>query len=310
MPDGAAVEAYTLDNGILQARILIYGATLDALFAPDRNGTPGNVLLTFGSLEERRAKSNYQGETVGRYANRIGGAKFTLNGREYHVTANVNNEICLHGAGEFSHAVWDVKSADDTSIALAYTSPHGTEGFPGTVKAMAYYALEGNSLVIEYRAACDSDTILNLTNHAYYNLAGAGNILSHELQLGADHYLPMSEALLPTGEIAPVEGTAFDFRILRTIAQGGYDHNFCLNGGEEPAAIVYEPDSGRKMELRTNQPGLQLYTGNFLAEPFAGFCLETQLWPDCTNQKWPGNDYILKAGEAYFSHTKLTFSAR
>ena len=309
MPDGKPVEAYTLDDGFLRAVILTYGATLDALFAPDRNGTPGNVLLTFASLEERRAKSNYQGETVGRYANRIGGAKFTLNGREYKVTANVNNEICLHGAGEFSHAVWDVIACDDISITLAYTSPDGAEGFPGTVRTTARYALEGGGLSIEYRAASDSDTILNLTNHAYYNLAGSGGILSHELRLGADYYLPMSEALLPTGEIAPVEGTAFDFRALKKIAQGGYDHNFCLNGGEEPAATVYEPTSGRKMELRTNQPGIQFYSGNSLPAPLTGFCLETQLWPDCPNQKWPGNDYILKAGEAYYSRTTLTFSA-
>jgi len=309
MPDGKAVEAYTLDNGLLRARALTYGATLDALFAPDRDGTPRNVLRTFESLDERRAKSMYQGETVGRYANRIGGARFTLNGREYHVTANVNNSICLHGAGEFSHTVWDVAEIGDASITLAYVSPEGAEGFPGTVRATAHYALEGGSLAIDYRATCDQDTILNLTNHAYYNLAGAGDILSHELQINADRYLPMSEALLPTGEIAPVAGTAFDFRALRPIAQGGYDHNFCLNGGDAPAAVVYEPASGRVMELRTNQPGIQLYTGNSLPAPFTGFCLETQLWPDCTNRQWPGNHYILRAGEAYFSHTSLTFSA-
>ena len=311
MPSGKAVEAYTLDNGILQARILTYGATLDALFAPDREGTPGNVLLTFGSLEERRAKSSYQGETVGRYANRIGGAKFTLGGGEYKVTVNVDPDICLHGAGEFSHAVWDAVDRGEDEITLAYTSPEGAQGFPGTVRATARYALEGNRLVIEYRAQSDRDTILNLTNHAYYNLAAtgaAGDILSHELQICADRYLPMSAALLPTGEIAPVEGTAFDFRAPRPIKQGGYDHNFCLNGSEL-AAVVYEPSTGRKMELRTNQPGLQLYTGNFLEAPFTGFCLETQLWPDCPNRKWPGNDYILRAGEAYFSHTTLAFTA-
>jgi len=315
MPDGRAVDAYTLDNGILQAKILTYGATLDALFTPDRDGTQGNVLLTFGSLEERREKSAYQGETVGPYANRIGGAKFTLNGKEHRVTANIDGEICLHSAGEYSHTVWDVVSCDDTSITLAYTSPDGTEGFPGTVKATAYYALDGATLVIDYRAVSDQDTILNLTNHAYFNFVNAGDILSHELQINADRYLPMSEALLPTGEIAPVAGTVFDFRALRPIRQAGYDHNFCLNEGCDAtacnaAAIVYEPTTGRTMELRTNQPGVQFYCGNMLRPPLTGFCLETQIWPDCTNHQWPGNDYILRAGDEYFSHTALTFSAK
>jgi aldose 1-epimerase len=306
MPDGRAVEAYTLENGVLQGRVLNYGAALDALLAPDRKGTPGNVLLGFDTLEARLAgAASYLGETVGRYANRIGGATFCLDGATYPLTANEGGN-CLHGAGEFSHALWEVLRLKKNAIVLGYVSPHGAAGFPGHMVATAEYALEGPSLHLAYQAVSDRDTICNMTNHAYFNLAGAGTIDDHRLELRAAHYLPVDGRLLPTGERRPVAGTAFDFRRLRPIGQEAFDHNFCLDGAGL-AARVYEPNTGRTMELHANQPGLQFYTGNFLEHPRGGFCLEPQLWPDCPNRHWPGQSCVLRAGARYEFHMTLTF---
>jgi aldose 1-epimerase len=302
------VEAYTLDNGLLQAEILTYGAALNRLFAPDRLGKMENILLTFGSLEDRLAGSQYQGEIVGRYANRVAGGRFTLGGKEYHVTQNedtLKNEggNCLHGGGEFSHAVWQVLCRDDKEIALQYASPAGAHGFPGQVTATVRYTLEGSGLVIEYQASSDADTVLNLTNHAYFNLACDGSILNHVLQIDASHHLPIDADSIPTGELRPVAGTAFDFRSPRPIGQA-YDHNFC-----NPRRIhVYEPVSGRCMEVTTDLPGVQLYTGNNLPNPHTAFCLETQAWPDSPNQ-WP-EQCLLRAGEAYQTITRFDFSVK
>jgi len=324
MPDGRAVEAYTLGNGPLRAEILTYGATLNRLFAPDRSGSMENILLTFGSLEDRIANSAYQGEIVGRYANRVAGGRFALNGQEYRVTPNETNGNCLHGGGEFSHALWQVSRCVENVIELSYISPAGAHGFPGEVRAAVRYTLAGSGLIIEYRAVSDADTVLNLTNHAYFNLAGApyglcgrgGDIFNHELRIEADHYLPIDENSIPTGELRPVAGTAFDFRKAKPIGRDirvddrqlkqvrGYDHNFC-----NPKSIsVYEPVSGRRMAVETDLPGVQLYTGNFLSIPHTAFCLETQAWPDSPNQ-WPAQ-CLLKAGETYMTQTRFDFSVK
>ncbi|MDR0531545.1 MAG: galactose mutarotase [Oscillospiraceae bacterium] len=310
-PGGRDVAAYTLDNGQIKATILTYGATLDALYAPDRAGKRENILMTFQSLEDRMAHSAYQGETVGRYCNRIAGAAFTLDGREHRVTSHPEGSYCLHGNGEFSHAVWDTEEATDDFVALTYLSPAGSEGFPGTIRARACYRLAGGALTVTYTAISDENTVIGMTNHAYFNLTGnfATEVLSHELMLNAGYYLPISaDTLIPTGEIAPVAGTAFDFRAARPIARE-YDHNFCLTG-VGPAARVYEPQSGRLLEIGTNQPGVQLYTGNSLARKHTGFCLETQPWPDSPNRAWPGSSGLLRAGEEYRAETTFAFSAR
>jgi len=300
MPDGRAVETYTLDNGLLRAEILTYGAALDRLFAPDRHGKMENILLTFDSLEERIAKSAYQGEIVGRYANRIADARFSLDGQEFHVTANENDRNCLHGGGEFSRALWQVRACDGSGIELFYVSPAGAHGFPGEAVTAVRYTLAGSALVIEYEARSDADTILNLTNHAYFNLAAGGDIFNHVLQIDAPCYLPVDDDAIPTGELRPVEGTAFDFTRPRPIGQE-YDHNFC-----NPKSVnVYEPVSGRSMEVTSDLPGVQLYTGNFLPVPHAAFCLETQAWPDSPNQ-WP-EQCLLRAGETYKTTTKFSF---
>ena len=321
MPDGRAVDAYTLDNGLLRAQILTYGATLNRLWVPDRQGKLENILCTFNSLEERITKSQYQGEIVGRYANRIADARFALNGQEYSVTANEKGVTCLHGGGEFSRDVWEANLLDENTLALQYTSPAGSHGFPGVVQVQVRYILTGSNLAIEYQASSDVDTILNLTNHAYFNLAGGGDILGHILRIDADSYLPIDERSIPTGELRPVDGTAFDFRQAKSIGQDiaaedpqlaqckGYDHNYCLSDdGINPSATVYEPKSGRVMRLDTDLPGVQLYTGNNLPTPYTGFCLETQAWPDSPNQ-WP-EQCLLKAGETYWTTTRFDFSVR
>ena len=328
MPSGEEVLAYTLTRGKLSARILTYGATLDALWVPDREGRLGNILLGFDSLEDRMARSSYQGETVGRYANRIAGAKFTLNGKEYALTANEKGRTCLHGGGEFSHTVWAAEPGereDYSCLRLTYTSPAGSMGFPGTVEADALYLLDEDGLCITYSARTDVKTPVNMTNHAYFNLACEGDVLGHVLQINAEAYLPIDECSIPMGEVRPVEGTAFDFRAAKPIGQDitsndpqliqckGYDHNFCIAGdAKTPAAIVYEPGSGRRMELCTNQPGVQLYTGNFLNAPgkdgkqYSGFCLETQAWPDSPNRP-EFRPYMLIPGKEYFASTTLAF---
>jgi aldose 1-epimerase len=316
MPGGRAVDAYTLDNGRLCAQILTYGATLNQLRVPDREGRAGNILCTFGSLEERVAQSQYQGEIVGRYANRIAGARFTLHGKDCRVTPNEANGNCLHGGGEFSHAVWQAEPAGEDEILLRFYSPAGTHGFPGAVESTVRYSLRGSALVIEYEARSSADTVLNLTSHAYFNLAGGGDIYAHELRIGADSYLPIDANSIPTGELRSVEGTPFDFRRGKPIGRdifaddpqlqlvGGYDHNFCNPGEIE----VCEPVSGRKMAVTADLPGVQLYTGNSLPTPHTAFCLETQAWPDSPNQ-WPGQ-CLLRAGELYRTATRFDFSVR
>ncbi|MDR1927153.1 MAG: galactose mutarotase [Oscillospiraceae bacterium] len=332
LPDGRAVQAVTLEHKRLCAQILTYGATLRSLWLPDRAGRRADVLLGFDSLEEQLAASAYQGEVVGRYANRIAGAKFPLNGREYAVTANEKDSTCLHGGGEFSRALWELAALSAKKVTLRYHSPDGAEGFPGSVTTCVSYTLLEDRLRISYRAVSSADTVLSLTNHAYFNLAGGGDILGHLLQINSEAWLPIDAQSIPAGEPRPVEGSAFDFRIPKPIGRdiaaadpqllqcGGYDHNYCLpqpRDLESPCAIAADPLSGRTLRVYTDQPGVQLYTGNFLDSVgkqglrqtrHSGFCLETQAWPNSPNRPdFPS--CLLRGGEEYNSVTELVFGA-
>ena len=338
LPDGKPVDCYTIENqNGMRAEILTYGGTLNKLYVPDQNGVFADVLIGFDTLEGHLNHSDYQGMLVGRYANRIADGAFVLNGEEYHVTKNENQITCLHGGGEFSHAVWDAQPVGEDALRLSYESPEGAQGFPGRVTAHAVYTLtQENVLRIDYYAVSDRDTILNLTNHAYFNLGGydAGQITGHILRLNASQFIPTDARNIPTGELRDVEGTPFDFREPKAIGDGidsdyapiasckGYDHNFCIehwDGSLREAAEVYEPQSGRVMRVTTDLPGVQLYTGNFLAghpgkggKPVAcrtGFCLETQYYPDTPNQPdFPS--CVFRAGEAFESTTEFQFSVR
>lgn len=332
--DGKQVDSFkiTNSNGI-SATILTYGATINEFFAPDRNGELADVLVGFDSVEGHEKYSDYEGMTVGRYANRLENGEFSIDGVKYQAVKNENGITCLHGGSELSTAVWNALIVDDNSLEMTYHSPDGAMGFPGNVDFKVTFTLfEDNSLKLDYYAVSDKKTILNLTNHAYFNLAGGGDVLGHELMINADAYTPTDERSIPTGEIRPVDSTAFDFRQAKPIGRDignddpqlvmcrGYDHNFCLNDGDGPAITAYEPTSGRFLEVFTDLCGAQLYTGNFLdgtkpgkqGKPLikhAGFCLETQFYPNTPNiPEFPQCTY--EAGEPFKSTTVFRFSAK
>ena len=326
---GAEVYRYTLRNDLgYIVDIITYGGAITSLWAPDRNGAFGDIVLGFGSLEDYVSNPRYFGALIGRHANRIAQGRFSLNGVEYQLPAN-NGANHLHGGfNGFDKRVWNGKEGDD-ALHLSYFSKDGEEGYPGNVEAFVDYRLSGNELSIEYRASTDRDTIVNLTNHSYFTLKGQGTILKHELTMNADSFTPVSEALIPTGEIAPVAGTPMDFRDGRAIGseigltKSGYDHNFVLNdwdGSLRSAVQLYEPTSGRVLEILTTQPGMQFYSGNFLDGSFigkngfayvkyAGLCLEPQHFPDAPNHPdFPST--VLRAGEEYTQSTVLRFLYR
>ena len=336
LPDGRGVEVYTLVNkNGLKARLTDYGATLVELTAPDRDGRFGDIVLGFDSLEGYLKSSPYFGCIVGRYGNRIAKGRFTLDGVEYELATN-NGANHLHGGiVGFDKVLWTaepISTAGARGVKFGYLSPDGEEGYPGNLRvAVTYLLTDENELSIRYEAETDRATPVNLTHHSYFNLAGQGNgdILGHELTLFAPSYTPVDNGLIPTGEIAPVAGTPFDFgkpaAIGARIAQvpGGYDHNFVLAGGGGKlvrAATVYEPAMGRVMEISTTEPGIQFYAGNFLDGTISGkggkvydkhygFCLETQHFPDSPNQ--PGfPSTILRPGSKYQSLTVHKFSAK
>jgi aldose 1-epimerase len=336
LPDGTAVELYTLYNSAgLRARIMTYGAIVVSLEVPDREGRLADITLGYDSLEGYLETTPYFGAIVGRYGNRIAKGAFSLDGVTYTLAAN-NGENHLHGGIRgFDKVVWTAEPLREdraVGVRMRYLSPDGEEGYPGNLdSAVTYRITEDNELMITYEATTDKATPVNLTHHSYFNLAGqgTGDILGHELQILADRYTPVDEGLIPTGELRPVAGTPFDFtephRIGERIAQvpGGYDHNFVLTsggGGLAPAARVYEPASGRVMEIATTEPGIQFYAGNFLDGSIAGklgkvyhkhfgFCLETQHFPDSPNQ--PGfPSTILRPGETYRSRTVHRFTTR
>jgi len=338
LPSGEEIQIYTLKNqNGLEARIMTYGGVVVSLKTPDRSGKLADVVLGFDGLEGYAKGCPYFGAIVGRYGNRIGGAKFTLDGKTYTLAAN-NGPNHLHGGlVGFDKKVWSVKSADDSSVVLALVSPDGEEGYPGTLSVTVTYTVtDANELKIHYEATTDKPTVCNLTNHSYFNLkdAGASPILDHEILINADRFTPVDATLIPTGELRPVEGTPFDFRAAHKIGErieadneqlrfgGGYDHNFVLNrtgDGLEPAARVTEPVTGRVMEVLTTEPGVQFYTGNFLDGTLTGkggvayqkrsaFCLETQHFPDSPNKpSFPS--VTLRPGEKYDTTTVYRFSA-
>jgi aldose 1-epimerase len=333
MPDGKQVDLYTLTNANgIRARISSYGAILVSLQLPDREGNLADVALGFDTLDGYFTDHPYFGVTVGRYGNRIGGAKFTLNGVEYKLAAN-NGPNHLHGGIKgFDKVLWEagqIQTSDEVGVKLTYMSKDGEEGYPGNLACVVTYTLnDDNELKISYEAITDKTTVVNLTNHTYWNLAGQGNgdILSHELMINADKYTPVDEELIPTGEIKIVKDSPMDFTkpipIGSRIDQvpGGYDHNYVLNRtgqGLSLCARVYEPTSGRVLEIHTVEPGVQFYSGNFLDGTITGkagkvykkhygFCLETQHFPDSPNKpEFPS--VVLEPGQKYETVTVHRF---
>lgn len=308
--DDKIVDKYIIKNDNISAEIITFGATLDKLFIKDKNGKFDDILIGFDNIKDHEELSANQGVTVGRYANRIAKGRFILDGKEYEVKHN-ENETCLHGGDEFAKAVWNAEIVSDNAVKFTYFSADGTCGFPGNLDVSITYTLEEDALRLDYFAISDKKTVLNFTNHAYFNLGGyaSGDMLGHILTIDADKFTPIDENSIPTGELRNVEGTPFDFRLPKAIGKDikadyeqlinprGYDHNFCINDPslDKPCAVVTEPNTGRKLEVYTDLPGVQLYCGNFLAgergkngavmNQYYGFCLETQFWPDSPNQK-------------------------
>lgn len=334
-PDGHQVSAYTLTNAHgTTAKVMTLGATLTELHVPDKAGKAVDVVLGFDTAADYRSDANqYFGATTGRVANRVAKGMFTLDGKEYRLAVN-NGPNALHGGVRRSleKVVWDAEKTAD-GVTFSYTSPDGEEGFPGTLKIRVTYTLtEKNELRIEYAAVTDKPTPVNLTNHSYFNLSGAGSdtVLDHIVTIHADRYTPTDDTLIPTGKIAPVAGTPLDFtrparigarieELIKTAAIG-YDHNFVLNrsgDGTVEAAVVHDPASGRTMRVFTDQPGVQFYTGNFLKNQAgkggktyrirSALCLETQHFPDSVNHpNFPS--VILKPGEKYAHVCVYAFS--
>lgn len=327
---GEEVDLFLLESSDLALGISTYGATLVSLVVPGRSGRD-DVLLGFSTLGPYTRKHPFLGSTVGRYANRIAGGRFRLGGTEYSLARN-NGPNSLHGGLRgFDKHVWIAEAyreAGGVFVRLSHTSPDGDEGYPGTLRATVTYGLSGkNEVSALYEAEVDAPCPVNLTNHAYFNLAGEGRgtILDHEASLWASAYLPVDETLIPTGELALVEGTPFDFRSPKPIgrdlaaAGGGYDHCFVVDGAPgtiRPCARVRDPKSGRSLEVATTQPGVQFYTGNFLDGipgkrgalygKHAGFCLETQNFPDAPNRPaFP--DCVYGPGRPYRERTVFSF---
>jgi aldose 1-epimerase len=338
LPDGASVDMISLvQSGGLAIDVLTYGAIIASLAVPDANGTAANVVLGFDRLDSYVDKSPYFGAVVGRYANRIAGARFEIDGRTHHVSPNEPPNHLHGGFKGFDKRLWDAEaSKNGSAIVLRRRSPDGEEGYPGTVDVEVTYALADRALRVDYDAVTDAPTHINLSQHSYFNLHGSGDVLSHCLTINASTYLPVDEQLIPTGEFAPVANTAFDFQEsmgigsrLRTaheqLRRGrGYDHNFNINRsggirrvsaaeGLAPsdvealalAARVLDPASGRTLEIHTTEPGLQFYSGQVV--DYRGFCLEPQHYPDSPNRpEFPSA--LLRPGTRYRSTTIYTFA--
>jgi aldose 1-epimerase len=339
--DGQTVDLYTLTNADgLEVKIITLGATVTSIRTPDRSGSLADVVLGFGDLQGYLANAPYMGVIVGRYGNRIAKGRFSLDGTTYQLATN-NGPNHLHGGNRgFDKVVWSARTidrADGQAVELTYLSRDGEEGYPGTLTATVVYTLtDTNELRLDYAATTDKSTVVNLTHHSYFNLAGKGDVLLHEMLIAADRFTPVDASLIPTGVLQPVEGTPFDFRAPTAIGarirhpdqqlvrgNQGYDHNFVLNaqsGALAVAARVRDPASGRVLEVRTTEPGMQFYTGNFLDGSlvgkggvkygkYAGFCLETQHYPDSPNHpSFPTT--TLRPDQRYESTTVFAFSAR
>ncbi len=339
MPDGRAVDRYTLTNkNGLSASFITLGAVWVTMMAPDRDGKFEDVILGYDTVEAYMANPPHLGAPIGRNANRIGGAKVTIAGVDYPLAAN-NGPNNLHSGPDYYHSrIWQGESFEEPGrcgVVFSLESPHMDQGYPGNAKIQVSYALDDeNALKLEYRMVSDQDTVANFTNHCYFNLAGhqEPDILKQMVWIDADCYTPADEVSIPTGEIAPVEGTPMDFRQMKPIGQdidkpftdlvlgNGYDHNWVLNhpaGTLSLAAQAMDPDSGRLMEVYTDLPGMQFYTGNFLSSQLPGkggadygrrhaYCFETQYYPDAVHKEhFPSP--ILKAGEEYYTATVYKF---
>ena len=334
MPDGVEVYLYTLRNDLgLEVTVATYGGAITSLYTPDRHGTLGDIVLGFETLDEYVNNPLYFGPLIGRHANRIANGKFSLNGVDYQLGRN-NGGNHLHGGFKgFDKRVWTA-AEEESSLRLSYLSKDGEENYPGNLHAEVRYTLADNEFRLDYRATTDTDTIVNLTNHSYFNLKGGGSILDHGLTLNADRFTAVSKDLIPTGELKAVAETPMDFRNGERIGArigegyeqlgftGGYDHNFVLNewdGSLRTAARLYEPETGRVLEVLTTEPGIQFYSGNFLDGSFSGkrgivyqryegLCLEPQHFPDTPNQpNFPST--VLRPGEEYTHTTVFRFSA-
>lgn len=339
---GENVAKYTLENkNGIQVAIITYGGRIVSLRTSDKNGNMENVVLGFNDLSQYEKENPYFGALIGRYGNRIANGKFSLDGTEYSLAKN-NGPNNLHGGEEgFDSKVWESateESADWVKLKLTYTSTDMEEGFPGNLKTTVTYTLhKDNSIDVLYEATTDKATIVNLTQHAYFNLSGdfSQSILDHRVEIDADKFVPVDNGLIPTGELKSVDNTPFDFREPKLIGKdidsdneqinlgGGYDHCFVLNNqsaGYRPVAIAYHPATGRTLEVLTNEPGMQFYTGNFLDGSLetpsggtygkrSGFCFETQHYPDSPNQPdFPS--VTLKPGDTYSSRTTFKFSTK
>jgi len=336
--DGVPVDIYTLRNSKgAEARICNYGGLVISLKVPDKKGQLGDVTLGYDTLEGYLKETPYFGALIGRYGNRIARGKFTLDGKQYTLATN-NYPNALHGGVKgFDKVVWEPKvivNPEGPSLQLSYVSKDGEEGYPGTLTVTAVYTLtENNGLKLSFTATTDKDTVINLTHHSYFNLAGKGDVLDHVVLIPADRFTPVDSTLIPTGQLAPVLGTPFDFRKPFTIGTrinetdeqlkfgGGYDHNWVMNktmGQFGLMARVYEPTSGRVMEVFSDEPGLQFYSGNFLDGTITGkngwvykfrngFCMEPQHYPDSPNQpNFPS--VVLKPGQVYHNVIEYRFS--
>lgn len=338
LPDGTTVESFTLTNASgASVTAITYGGILTSIKVPDRDGKLDDVVLGHDSLEDYLKDGGYFGAIVGRYANRIGGAQFTIDGQTYTLAANIKPNSLHGGIKGFDKAVWKaepIEAADGVGVKLSHTSPDGDEGYPGTLKVSVTYTFNNkNELTLDYEATTDKATVVNLTNHSYFNLGGdgSGDVLATELMINADQYTPSDERLVPTGELANVEGTPLDFRTSTPIGARiddpmlkrsmGYDHNFVINRAEgiALAARAEDPKSGRTMEVLTTEPGVQLYTANHMRNNvgksghvynrFNAFCLETQHFPDSPNKpSFPTT--TLRPGETFKSRTVYAFGVK
>jgi aldose 1-epimerase len=332
--DGTEVPIYTLKSGQIEVRVMAYGAKLVSIRTPDRSGKMADIVLGYDTLQDylNDTKTHF-GSVVGRYGNRIALGKFTLDGKSYQIPVN-NGVNALHGGPiGFDQHMWKAHEVPN-GVEFTLVSPDGDMGFPGTLTAHVKYTLVGDTLRLDYSATTDKDTVLNLTNHAYFNLNGddQGNILGQKVELKAEKFTPVDSGLIPTGELVPVAGTPLDFRKPEVIGAriddgfaqlklaGGYDFNFVVDGPAgtlRPAAIVTDPVNGRKMTVETTEPGIQFYSGNFLDGTFTGrhgakyekhtgFCLETQHFPDSPNHpSFPST--VLHPGHTFHSTTTFTF---
>ena len=341
-PEGEVVEQFTLSNEAgMEVKIITYGGRITSLKVPDKNGNFENVVLGFDSLEQYLKDNPFFGALIGRYGNRIANGKFTLDGQEYTLAQN-DGENHLHGGERgFDKVIWHAEKPAErsNSLKLSYVSKDMEEGYPGRLETSVTYTLnEDNSLDVEYESTTDKKTIVNLTQHSYFNLSGdfSSKILDHRVEINADTFVPVNENLIPTGELKPVAGTPLDFREPTKIGEKieadheqikrglGFDHTWVLNSRDEGmrfAASAFDPQTGRYMEVYTTEPGIQFYTGNFLDgtlpipgdkgyyEKRSGFCLETQHYPDSPNQEnFPS--VVLKPGETYSTKTSFKFSTK